>query len=446
MRIKHIISEKERTAFGRGIARGFTATQKGGLLGPDSAEQAIKNFFTKTGNDPKKDKPKPDVKKTKNTVVTKEPVDAKKPTEKGKPAPEPKATEPKAEKPKPGDDFPVGYAGGEKYKVRVGDVVDYTNAKGKERQAKVTKLLQTRDKDGNLQIELSLKGATNALDRKKITKVNGKDWKFTESKEETMSDAIKEGLADLADMAERDHEVQMARADLYKIAKYAIKLHDMMKNITEADGLEGWQQAKITKAADYISSVYHNLDYDLKFSEDVTEARDITERKEVRQLKDPSKEVMVSKNGKTIVIDKDKEKDYLNKGWGLAEAKENATCGCGPECDHCGGKHSMKEVGKTCECCDNKIKTVAAEGKYKNDAQRKAVHAAKAEKKDKYKESLSSKLSSMLEYKKDNNKLKKRKKLKASKATPITTPADIQPDNIQPDKISPNTGGHPTGS
>lgn len=48
--------------------------------------------------------------------------------------------------------------------------------------------------------------------------------------------------------------------------------------------------------------------------------RDITERKLPRQLKDPSKEVMVSKNGKTIVIDKDKEKDYLDKGWGLAEA------------------------------------------------------------------------------------------------------------------------------
>lgn len=77
---------------------------------------------------------------------------------------------------------------------------------------------------------------------------------------------ILEGLADLAQKAEHDHEVQMARADLYKIAKYAIKLHDMLKNVSEAEGLEGWQQAKITKASDYISSVYHNLDYDMKFS------------------------------------------------------------------------------------------------------------------------------------------------------------------------------------
>ena len=74
-----------------------------------------------------------------------------------------------------------------------------------------------------------------------------------------------EGLADLADRAERDHEVQMARSDLYKIAKYAIKLHEMMKGISEAEGIEGWQQAKITKAADYLGSVYHALDYDTKF-------------------------------------------------------------------------------------------------------------------------------------------------------------------------------------
>ncbi len=74
---------------------------------------------------------------------------------------------------------------------------------------------------------------------------------------------FKEGLADLAQRAEMDHEVQMARADLYKIAKYSIKLHEMLKGISEAEGLEGWQQAKITKAADYISSVFHSLEYDV---------------------------------------------------------------------------------------------------------------------------------------------------------------------------------------
>jgi len=70
-------------------------------------------------------------------------------------------------------------------------------------------------------------------------------------------------LGELASKCEADHEVQMARADLFKIAKYAIKLHDMMKNVSEAEGIEGWKQSKITKAADYIGSVYHSLDYEM---------------------------------------------------------------------------------------------------------------------------------------------------------------------------------------
>ena len=73
---------------------------------------------------------------------------------------------------------------------------------------------------------------------------------------------LKEGLADLAQRAESDHEVQMARAELYKLAKYSIKLHEMLKGVPEEAGLEGWVQSKITKAADYISSVYHHLDYE----------------------------------------------------------------------------------------------------------------------------------------------------------------------------------------
>jgi len=38
-----------------------------------------------------------------------------------------------------------------------------------------------------------------------------------------------------------------------------------------------------------------------------------------RQMLDPKKDVMVVKNNKVIVIDKSKEKEYLKKGWGLAE-------------------------------------------------------------------------------------------------------------------------------
>lgn len=73
---------------------------------------------------------------------------------------------------------------------------------------------------------------------------------------------------------EPDHEVNMAKADLYKLARYSVKLHDMLTRVSEHEGLQGWQQAKITKAADYISAVYHSLDYDQKFEEqaDLAEA------------------------------------------------------------------------------------------------------------------------------------------------------------------------------
>jgi len=59
----------------------------------------------------------------------------------------------------------------------------------------------------------------------------------------------------------------MARSDLYKIAKYSIKLHEMLKKVSEAEGIEGWMQSKITKAADYMGSVFHALDYETKFYE-----------------------------------------------------------------------------------------------------------------------------------------------------------------------------------
>ena len=63
---------------------------------------------------------------------------------------------------------------------------------------------------------------------------------------------------------EHDDEGKMAKADLYKSAKYSLKLFKMMEDDAQ---LEGWVQAKITKAADYLASVYHYLEYEMKFTE-----------------------------------------------------------------------------------------------------------------------------------------------------------------------------------
>lgn len=62
---------------------------------------------------------------------------------------------------------------------------------------------------------------------------------------------------------EVDKEGAMAKADLYKLSKYATKLY---KKLEDEDQLEAWVQAKITKAADYIASVYHYLEYEMDFS------------------------------------------------------------------------------------------------------------------------------------------------------------------------------------
>lgn len=77
---------------------------------------------------------------------------------------------------------------------------------------------------------------------------------------------VNEGLGDEAAHMELDHEVQMARAQLYHAAKDAIRLHKIMQGISEREGLEGWVAAKITMAADYLKTVadymeYNNLDH-----------------------------------------------------------------------------------------------------------------------------------------------------------------------------------------
>ena len=369
----------------RGLARGFTRTQKGGALGPDSAERFIKGLFTNKKDDKKsKSDDKPKV-KTKNTVVTKQPVDAKKPLDKGKPAPEPKAAEPKAAEPKAKDDFPSGVIKGGTYvKVKPGDAVVYTNAKGQTKEGKVTKLLDTRDKQGDLQIQLKKKSAVFAIDRDNITKVNGQDWKYSpeqgsdsgKTKENIMSKAMKEGLADLAGRAEADHEVQMARADLYKIAKYAIKLHDMLKGVDESQGLEGWQQAKITKAADYMGSVFHNLDYEMKFGEGMNEGVEMCPEE--------------------------------------CCGKPVTECSCGPDCPHCDCYEKNKAMK------EGKSPHKKGSAKYKKHMA--AKHAAMGE--DAYKSKMSKRLAAKLE----------------AQVTPPTKPAKIDAKDVKAKQIKPNKG------
>ncbi len=155
---------------------------------------------------------------------------------------------------------------------------------------------------------------------------------------------IEEGLGELADIAERDHEVQMARADLYKSAKYAIKLHEMLKGISEAEGLEGWVQSKITKASEMLGSVFHHMDY------------------QESPLADDA----------IVVGESKKDTHCSDKCCGSDVKRED--CKCPPSCKHCNCNDPKVDESKIYK---DKLKA-KLEGKFKSAAHRKAVHAGKA--------------------------------------------------------------------
>ena len=69
-------------------------------------------------------------------------------------------------------------------------------------------------------------------------------------------------IAREADDMHRDHEVQMARSQLYSAAQAAIQIHRLLKNVSEMEGLEGWVQTKIAVASEYLESVQDYLKYE----------------------------------------------------------------------------------------------------------------------------------------------------------------------------------------
>jgi hypothetical protein len=69
-------------------------------------------------------------------------------------------------------------------------------------------------------------------------------------------------IAQEADDMHRDHEVQMARSQMYSAAQAAIEIHRLLKDISEMEGLEGWVQSKLTLASQYLESVRDYMKYE----------------------------------------------------------------------------------------------------------------------------------------------------------------------------------------
>ena len=136
-----------------------------------------------------------------------------------------------------------------------------------------------------------------------------------------------------------DREGAMAKADLYKIANYS---HKLFKQIEDQDQMEAWVQAKITKAADYIASVYHYLEYEMKFSqygqalEDsgvYSESQKQAIKNRLMEAKDKVKELKVKQAKKA-------KDDAANK------VSEGVLSGGHKACTECGGSGMVYEEPK----------------------------------------------------------------------------------------------------
>lgn len=69
-----------------------------------------------------------------------------------------------------------------------------------------------------------------------------------------------------------DHEVEMARGQLYQSGKNAKDICNMLKDISEMEGIDAWVQSKITTAADYLETVRAYLESKYEMQHEVDEA------------------------------------------------------------------------------------------------------------------------------------------------------------------------------
>jgi hypothetical protein len=124
---------------------------------------------------------------------------------------------------------------------------------------------------------------------------------------------------DTTPMREDHHEnpnddSDMAKSQLYAIAKYAMELLQMIK---DGDPLDAWVQAKITKAADYIDAVQHYLEGEEFLDANQEEPEeDLDEARDYQAL--VGKEVMF---GSRLAVVVGEEGDYIRLKF--EDGKEN---------------------------------------------------------------------------------------------------------------------------
>ena len=96
------------------------------------------------------------------------------------------------------------------------------------------------------------------------------------------------------DQKHHDLEGDMAKSQLFNIAKYSIA---MMKALEEDQELEAWVQSKLTLAQDYLGKVKHYLEYELQV-----------------EMEEPTLEEINKLVEKEPEVDLEKDKNYAGQG------------------------------------------------------------------------------------------------------------------------------------
>ena len=129
--------------------------------------------------------------------------------------------------------------------------------------------------------------------------------------ENKLKQIINEEMMMLDDKKHMDHvdeEGGMAKSQLYKMAKYAMMLHDALEDETQ---LEAWVQSKITIASEYLGKVKHYLEYEMGLDmEDPEVCEDSEDSEEEIQSMLPDAEPMMVMNGEEA-YEIDDEDAYL---------------------------------------------------------------------------------------------------------------------------------------
>ena len=174
-------------------------------------------------------------------------------------------------------------------------------------------------------------------------------------------DQIREDL----DLGHQDDEPHMLKKEVYDIAVYAAKLYKQLKKY---DAMENevdfphWWQRKVTLAREYMSKAQHYLEFEEKEPMIDQLALEGKMKNEIGMIHDP-KGYKKSKPETPVFT-----KKFIRKG--EYEILKN-------------GKKLMTFYGSEGEAnayVNERNKELKGEGKYKSDAQRKAIYAAKAEK------------------------------------------------------------------